>query len=74
MPSRRPLHCLQCNLLLLILAVGENSFSEYAAETSRIVLESRGRPQPALGSFGGEEASALLSDTFALLQCLTVFN
>ena len=26
--SRRPLHCLLCNLLLLILAVGENSFSE----------------------------------------------
>lgn len=32
--SRRPLHCLQCNLLLLISAVGENSFSESAAETS----------------------------------------
>lgn len=62
-PSGRPLHCLQCNLLLLILAVGENSSSEQAAETSLVVLQNKDggrslgagpsrqrRPPPARGS------------------------
>lgn len=62
--SGRPLHCLQCNLLLLILAVGENSSSEQAAEMSPVVLQNKDggrslsagpsrerRPPPARGTF-----------------------
>lgn len=55
--SRRPLHCLQCNLLLLILAVGENSSSEQAAETSPVVLQNEDRRrQPGRRSLPGAKA------------------
>lgn len=67
--SRRPLGCLPCNLLLLILAVSENSSLGHAAEPSSEALQnrdgghSRGVVPPGRGS------PHSLGDTFALLGC-----